>query len=77
MTLKPHHLPPAHALVGGENDAQRVDRVLEMLAEIDLAADGLEEQALLALTQLLMTGFVLVDFDFVGTREGAVGVEPA
>ena len=47
--LKLHHLPGAHAFVGGEDDAQRVDRVLKMLAEVDLAADRLEEQALLAL----------------------------
>jgi hypothetical protein len=47
--LKPHHLARPHALVGGEDDAKRVDRVLEVLAEIDLAANGLEEQALLAL----------------------------
>ena len=47
--LKPHHLAGPHALVGGEDDAQRVDRVLEVLAEIDLATDRLEEQALLAL----------------------------
>jgi hypothetical protein len=46
---KPHHLACPHAFVGGEDDAPRVDRVLKVLAEIDLAADRLEEQALLAL----------------------------
>ena len=45
-----HYLPRAHALVGCENDAQRVDRVFEMVAQIDLAADRFQKQALFALT---------------------------
>ena len=73
--LKPHHLARPHALVGREHDAQRVDRVLEMIREIDLAADRLQEQPLLALAELLMAGLVLGRVDFVGMGEGAVGVE--
>ena len=70
------HLPGPHALVGGENDAQRVDRIFKMLAKIDLTTDRLEEQALLALAELLMAGLVLGQFDLIGMGEGAVGFEP-
>src|ERR1700677_934484 len=70
------HLPGPYVLVGGEYDAQRVDRVLDVLAEIDLAADRLEEQALLAFTELLMARFFRGRFELVGMREGAVGFEP-
>src|SRR5580693_4998633 len=73
--LESNHLPRPDAFVGGEDDAQRIDRVLEMLAEIDLAADRFEEQALLALAELLMARLVLCRFDLVGMREGAVGFE--
>ena len=48
-----------------------------MLGEIDLAADRLEEQALLALAELLVAGLVLGRFDLIGMREGAVGLSPA
>ena len=59
------------------DDAQRVDRILDVLAEIDLAANRLEEQALLALAELLMAG--LVAFKAVqAAREAAdLGFPPA
>src|ERR1700678_1174132 len=74
--LESNHLARPDAFVRGEDDAQRVDHILEVLAEIDLATDRLEEQALLALTQFLMAWFVPGRFDLVGMREGAVGFEP-
>jgi hypothetical protein len=72
-----HHLPGPHALVGGEDDAQRVDRIFEMLAKIDLATDRLEEQALLALAELLMAGLVLVDSISSGCAKEPSALSPA
>ena len=46
-----------------------------MPAEIDPAADRVEEQALLALAELLMAGLVFGRDDVVGLGERAVGVQ--
>src|SRR6185437_7651024 len=70
-----YRLAGPYALVGGEDDAQRMDSVAMMLGKISLAADRLQKQALLAIAQVLMAGLVARRFDFVGLRERAVGLE--
>src|SRR4051812_23999553 len=51
--------PRANALVGGEHDAQRAHRVVHRAAEIEILADRLEEEGLLAVAELLVVGLVL------------------
>src|SRR5262245_21516405 len=54
--LQPHDLAGADTLVSGKHDAERVDRRLVVLGEVDLATDRLEEEPLLTLAELLMAG---------------------
>src|SRR5215475_15240508 len=73
--LQPHDLAGPDALVGGEHDAERVDRGFVMLGEIDLAADRPEKEPLLALAEFLMAGFVFGRDQFVRLREAAGRVD--
>ena len=41
--LEAHDRAAAHAFVGGEHDAQRIERVFEMVVQIDFPANGAVE----------------------------------
>src|SRR5216684_3471655 len=74
-SLQAHDFAAPDALVGGKDDAQRIDRGLVMLGQIDLAADRPQEQPLLPLAEVLMAGFIFGRDEFVRLREAAVRVQ--
>jgi ABC-type sugar transport system ATPase subunit len=43
FSSQPHDRARAHAFVGGEHDAQRIERVFEMVVQIDFPANGAVE----------------------------------
>ena len=47
INLQLHHTAGAEGFVGGEDDAQAVDRILHVIGEIDVVDDGIEEDFLL------------------------------
>src|SRR5229473_3638025 len=71
-SLQAHDFAAPDALVGGKDDAQRIDRGLVTLGQIDLAADRPQEQPLLPLAEVLMAGFIFGRDEFVRLREAAV-----
>src|SRR3954464_458652 len=74
-SLQAHDFAAPHALVGGKDDAQRVDRGLVVLGQVDLAADRAEKQPLLPLAEVLMAGFVFGRDEFVRLRKAAARVQ--
>src|SRR6185503_18979961 len=57
-TLQPHHLTRLHRLIGRDHDPQARYRVVHVVAEVDVAVDGVDEEALLAFAELVVTGLV-------------------
>ena len=49
---------PLDALIGGDDDAQAVDRALHVLGKVEVLADRLEQERLLPVAKLLMARFV-------------------
>ena len=67
----------AHAFVGGEHDAQAVDRILHVIRQIDVLLDGAEQERLFAVAQSLMIGLVLGVDQLVRLHELVVLVDVA
>ena len=80
-TLQPHYLSGLHRLVGRDHDPQALYRIVHVVAEVDVLVDRLEQKALLALAEIVMTGLVghvdaLVRLRHVGVMpEDLVGLD--
>jgi hypothetical protein len=53
-----NYFPAAKGLVSRQNDAEAVDRVTQMVAQVKVFLDGAQEIGLLAIAKLLGIGLV-------------------
>src|SRR4029078_10913890 len=54
LFLEFYGLAAAHALIGGEADGERLDGIVHVAGEVDIFADGLEQEGLFEVAEFLV-----------------------
>src|SRR3954447_14073134 len=70
-----HDLPGPNALIGRQDDAEAVHRVVHVIGQVDVVADRAQEERLLAIAQPLVIRLVFGADVLVGLDELVGGVE--